>query len=140
MVYSTFDNICCYSALHHPARIPPPMKAVILGLWRQKFERRRVFLALAFFIVAQFGAQLHTYAHDAAALGTAHQTILVTHSVCDECLAYAPLLSAAATPARLPRLPGPARSCAPAQRFLSFLDHGPILAFRSRAPPEAPPA
>jgi hypothetical protein len=112
----------------------------MLPLLRQKFERRRVFLALAFFLVAQFGAQLHTYAHDAAALGTAQQTIAVSHSVCDECLAYAPLLSAAATPARMPRLPGPGRSVAPAHRFLSFLDHAPILAFRSRAPPKAPPA
>jgi hypothetical protein len=118
------------------------MKAIILPLLRQKFERRRVFLALAFFLVAQFGAQLHTYAHDAAALalGTAQQTIAVSHSVCDECLAYAPLLSAAATPARMPRLPGAARSVALAHRFLSVLDHAPILAFRSRAPPKAPPA
>ncbi len=116
------------------------MKAVILALLRQKFERRRVFLALAFFVVAQFGAQLHTYAHDAAALGAAQQTLAVSHGVCDECLAYAPLLSATATPARMPRLPGPARAFTPAHGFLSFRDHAPILAFRSRAPPKAPPA
>jgi hypothetical protein len=116
------------------------MKAAILSSIRPEFERRRVFLALVFFLVAQFGAQWHTYAHDAATLDTAHQAILVSHSVCDECLAYAPLLSATATPARMPRLPGPARSFAPAHRFLSFLDQGPILAFRSRAPPKAPSA
>jgi hypothetical protein len=116
------------------------MRAVILALLRRRFERRRVFLALSLLLIAQFGAQLHTYAHDAAALATAHQAISVSHGVCDECLAYAPLLSATATAARMPRLPGPARFLAPAHRLLSILDEGPILAYRSRAPPTVPPA
>jgi hypothetical protein len=114
------------------------MKALVGLLLRR--QRLPVVFALAFFVLAQLGAELHSYAHDAAALGGTAQTITIGHSLCDECLAYAPLLSATSSAARLPPLPGPPRPFVAAPDFVSFVDHSPILAFRSRAPPRATPA
>jgi hypothetical protein len=112
-----------------------------LALLQRKFDRRGVFLALVMLLVAQFGAQLHTYAHrDAGAPGTPCQTMLVSHGACSDCLAYAPLLLTAGTPARWPHFCGQARASAPAHFSGTPVDPPSILAFRSRAPPIEQPA
>ena len=98
-----------------------------------------MFFALAILLVAQLGAQLHTYAHGEA-LDTPRQTMPVSHGICGECLAFAPLLLAAGTPARLPHFSEQARTSAPLRISLSLPDQGSILAFRSRAPPHEQPA
>ena len=91
--------------------------------------------------IAQLGAQLHTYAHgDATALDAPRQTLLASHGACGECLAFAPLLSAAGTLARLPCLASQSRTPPPPLRADSLPDFTLILAFRSRAPPPAQPA
>jgi hypothetical protein len=108
---------------------------------KRKFEHRVVFLALAMLLIAQLGAQLHAYAHsNAGASDVPSPTLLASHGGCDDCLAFAPLLSAAGTPARLPRLAGQACTPAPPLRAHSPLESALILAFRSRAPPTARPA
>ncbi len=100
-----------------------------------------MFLALAMLLIAQLGAQLHTYAHgNTGASSAPTPTLLASHDACDDCLAFAPLLSAAGAPARLPRLAGQACTPAPPLRARSLLDSALILAFRSRAPPLALPA
>jgi hypothetical protein len=120
---------------------PAPVKADILIALKRKFEHRVVFLALAMLLIAQLGAQLHTYAHrDASALDAPRQTLLASHGSCGDCLAFAPLLSAAGTPAWLPRLAGQARTPPPPLRAQSLPDSALTLAFRSRAPPLALPA
>ncbi len=100
-----------------------------------------MFLALAMLLIAQLGAQLHTYAHgEGTLLDAPRQTLLASHGACLDCLAFAPLLSAAGTPARLPRLASPSRTPPPPLRAESFSDSAQILAFRSRAPPATRPA
>ena len=117
---------------------PAPVKADILIALKRKFEHRVVFLALTMLLIAQLGAQLHTYAHgDATALDAPRQTLLASHSACGDCLAFAPLLAAAGTSARLPRLASQAHTPPPPLRAESLPDSALILAFRSRAPPPA---
>jgi hypothetical protein len=117
------------------------VKAVILALLQRKFEQRGVFLALLMLLVAQFGAQLHSYAHrDAGAPDTPRQTMLVSHGACSDCLSFAPLLLTAGTPARLPRFSGQARTSAPTLFSRTLVDQASILAFRPRAPPLDQPA
>ena len=121
--------------------MPPAPFRVILALLQRKFGRRGVFLALVMLLVAQFGAQLHTYAHrDAGAPDTACQTMLASHGACSDCLAFTPLLLTAGTPARLPHFSGQARTSAPAHFSRTLVDQPSILAFRSRAPPIDQPA
>jgi hypothetical protein len=121
--------------------MPPAPFRVILALLQRKFGRRGVFLALVMLLVAQFGAQLHTYAHrDAGAPDTACQTMLASHGACSDCLAFTPLLLTAGTPARWPHLCGQARASAPAHFCGTPVDQPSILAFRSRAPPIELPA
>jgi hypothetical protein len=61
-----------------------------------------------------------------------------SHDSCSDCLAFAPLLSAAGTsnalPFDLPQGPGMAARAAVG----SLIDLSPLLAFRSRAPPNTP--
>jgi hypothetical protein len=116
------------------------LKAGILVALKRKFEHRVVFLALAMLLIAQLGAQLHTYAHGNTGAYAPTPTLLASHGACDDCLAFAPLLSAAGAPARLPRLAGQACTPAPPLRAHSLLNSALILAFRSRAPPLALPA
>ena len=120
---------------------PALLKAHILDLLQRKFERCGIFLALAILLVAQFGAQLHTYAHrDAGAPDTPRQTMLVSHGACGDCLAFAPLLLTAGTPTRLPHFSGQARTAALPHFSRTLVDQASVLAFRSRAPPSLQPA
>jgi hypothetical protein len=101
-----------------------------------RFELRIAVLTAVALLLAQLGAMSHAYSHDAAAgPAPAHQIGAGSHNPCDECIAYAPLLSAAGTPAALPSIEPqsfdlPSRAVAD-----SLVDLSLTLAFRSRAPP-----
>jgi hypothetical protein len=101
---------------------------------RQEF-RISALAVLALFI-AQFGAMAHAYSHEpGAAKAAAYRQTSNSHEYCGECINYAPLLSAAGTPAVLPYALQFTQSAPPPAPPASLLDHGPELAFRSRAPP-----
>ncbi len=97
-----------------------------------------MFLALALLLVAQLGAQLHSYAHGGTGfLDAPRQSLVASHGSCAECLAFAPLLSATGTPATLTAVLTQERFAAPPPPALSLPRSVLILAFRSRAPPPA---
>jgi hypothetical protein len=118
-----------------------PLKAVSLTPLQRKFERPGVLFALLILLMAQLGAQLHTYAHgEAQGLEAPRHSMPVSHGACGDCLAFAPLLLTAGTPARLPHFSAQARASAPQHFSLSAPDEDSVLAFRSRAPPLDQPA
>lgn len=104
-----------------------------------RFELVCALLVVVVLTVTQAGATTHGYSHDAAAR-TKHQTSPSSHNPCDDCLAYAPLLSVAAAPPPLPSMKPQGRSAETAPAAASFLDISSPLAFRSRAPPVPPNA
>ena len=98
-------------------------------------------LALLALVVSQLGAQWHTYRHGAAPrTEVSGSQLQAAQESCKDCLAFAPLLSAAdgiapqQAPAPQPpaEAPGPSSPSCEAER--------PRLAFRSRAPPADSPA
>jgi hypothetical protein len=89
---------------------------------------------MAALLFAQLGAMSHAYSHDATRSST-HQIAANSHDLCNDCLAYAPLLSAAGTPTALPLIQPPGRGPATSATVRSLVELGPIPAFRSRAPP-----
>ncbi len=107
----------------------------------RKSDLTGVLAALLVMLVAQHGAQWHSYAHTAAG---AHELqgspTLAGHGTCGDCLSFSPLLSATGTPAALPALVLPVMADPPVARLASLLDHRVTLAFRSRAPPLTTPA
>jgi hypothetical protein len=79
-------------------------------------------------LIAQMGAMSHAYSH-------AHQSGLGSHEFCNDCLGFAPLLSAGAVPTALPQVVPQGRVVAAPVAGASLVDRSVILAFRSRAPP-----
>ncbi len=108
-----------------------------LNLFRHSFGFTRVLLALLMLLAGQFGAQVHTYAHEGTAVA-AHQKVVDAHLPCKDCLAYAPLLATAGAPASIAtpgeRVAGIRLSRTQAPAAAARLQ----LAFRSRAPPHPP--
>lgn len=102
----------------------------------QRFEFRIALIAAIALLIAQVGAVSHAYSH-VAALGAAgtHQSALGSHEFCNDCLGFAPLLSAGAAPAGLPQIAPQGPVVAALVGGTSFVDRSLILAFRSRAPP-----
>jgi hypothetical protein len=100
-----------------------------------RFEFRITALAALAFLIAQMGAIAHAYSHRPSTQTSVYQQSLASHEPCGDCLNFAPLLSAAGTPAALPVSLPIAQSSQPAAAPESFLDHRTYLAFRSRAPP-----
>jgi hypothetical protein len=100
--------------------------------------RLAVIAALALF-VAQLGAMNHAYSHvpGANAPTTSHPTP-GSHDVCDDCLNFAPLLSASGAGTALPLVPPPGRAMASRAVAISRVHLYPRPAFRSRAPPVTP--
>lgn len=103
----------------------------------RRLAPRGVLLTIALLLIAQLGAQWHTYAHGdgRSSVAAAHQGLSPGHGTCDDCLGFAPLLAAAGAPA----WPGWAaaslhRNITDAERRFVAAS-GLILAFRSRAPP-----
>jgi hypothetical protein len=101
-----------------------------------RFEFRIALIAAIALLIAQIGAMSHAYSHvaDLGAAGT-HQSGLGSHESCNDCLGFAPLLSAGAAPAALPQVEPQGRAVSAPIGGTSFVDRFLILAFRSRAPP-----
>jgi hypothetical protein len=81
----------------------------------------------------------HPYSHDshdAAGPSSTHQTVAGSHDLCNECLAYAPLLAAAGASGVLPFVEPQGRGLAMRTTADSLVDLSLTLAFRSRAPPD----
>ena len=92
-------------------------------------------------LIAQIGAMTHAYSHVAqVAPPSAHQSLLNSHDFCNDCLNFAPLLSAAGTPAALPVVVPQGRGFGLTAACRSLVNRRPLLAFRSRAPPVAYPS
>jgi hypothetical protein len=107
-----------------------------LRKFRHRFELRLAIIAAIALLIAQVGATAHAYSHDAAAGAAAsHRSAANSHDLCNDCLAYAPLLSAAAAPSALPFLRPQGPSAAMRVTADSLVERSPTLAFRSRAPP-----
>jgi hypothetical protein len=98
------------------------------------FQLRLAVVAMAALLFAQLGAMSHAYSHDAAR-SASHRTAVNSHDLCNDCLAYAPLLSAAGAPGTLPLLQPPGRGPVTSTTLGSQVELSPIPAFRSRAPP-----
>jgi hypothetical protein len=97
--------------------------------------RIAVIAAIALFF-AQLGAMNHAYSHlPRSVAATAQQTNSASRDVCDDCLSFAPVLSAAGSSAALPLIEPPARITALRAVATSLVNRRPNLAFRSRAPP-----
>jgi hypothetical protein len=104
---------------------------------RHRIELRLAVMAVLALLLAQLGAMSHAYSHDAAMGSVAtHQTGASSHDSCNDCLAYAPLLAVAGTPAALPSIEPQGRGLATCATADSLVDLSLTLAFRSRAPPE----
>lgn len=107
-----------------------------MATFLHRFELRLAVFAAMLLLLAQFGAMSHAYSHDAAVGSPAtHQTGASSHDPCGECLAYAPLLSAAGTSATLPSVEPQGRGAALRSAAHGLIPSAPTLAFRSRAPP-----
>jgi hypothetical protein len=102
----------------------------------QRVEFRIALITTIALLIAQMGAMAHAYTHTSDLGGAgAHQSGLGSHEFCNDCLGFAPLLSAGATPAVLPQLEPQGRVVAAPVAGASLVDRSVILAFRSRAPP-----
>jgi hypothetical protein len=107
-----------------------------LSKFSHRFELRAALITVVALLIAQFGAMTHAYAHTSDITPTpAHQSTLGSHDLCSDCLSFAPLLSAAGTPAALPCIEPQGRSFGVHAECRSLVDRPPHLAFRSRAPP-----
>lgn len=104
-----------------------------------RLEFRVALLAALALIFAQLGAMAHAYSHTPekppVSSQQANQSI---HDFCKDCLNFAPLLSAAGTPAVLLFALPQACSLEPQVQITCLVDLKFLLAFRSRAPPVTP--
>ena len=100
-------------------------------------RRIAVLTALAL-LVAQWGTMAHAYSHvSRMSPASSHLATPSTHGVCSDCLNFAPLLSAAGTPAVLPFADAHTGGINLRATRNSLLNRPPRPAFRSRAPPAA---
>jgi hypothetical protein len=86
-------------------------------------------------VVAQLGAMHHAYSHVPLAAATVQDSNPGLHTVCDDCLSFAPVLSAAGSPTVTVFIAPPARALALRAVVASLINNRLDLAFRSRAPP-----
>jgi hypothetical protein len=94
-----------------------------------------VVIAAFVLVMAQLGAMHHAYSHVPLAAATAQDSNPAIHTVCDDCLSFAPVLSAAGSPTVLAFIAPPARALALRAIVASLISNRLDLAFRSRAPP-----
>jgi hypothetical protein len=113
-----------------------PRSRTALRYFLHRFQLRLAILALLALLTSQLGAMAHAYSHDAALPSNSMQRSgAASHDGCNDCLAYAALLSAGAAPGSLPFTAPPPRGH-PARALRHGLPDLPLtLAFRSRAPP-----
>jgi len=106
---------------------------------KKRLEFRVALLAALALIFAQLGAMAHAYSHAPEKPPvSSQQSNQGIHDFCKDCLNFAPLLSAAGTPATLPFALPQACSQAPQAHISCLVDLEFLLAFRSRAPPVTP--
>ncbi|MDP9014043.1 MAG: hypothetical protein M3O41_15575 [Pseudomonadota bacterium] len=112
-------------------------QVTVLTRLPRHFELRVAFITAIALLIAQLGAMAHAYSHDSM-LGSmsTHQSAPSSHDTCNDCLAFAPLLSAAGGPTTLHCIHRPCRSLAARAGNRSLVDRSLTLAFRSRAPPD----
>jgi hypothetical protein len=96
----------------------------------QRIESRIALIAAFALLLAQIGAMSHAYSHVVDLRAGSHES-------CNDCLGFAPLLSAAAAPAALPHIRAQGRAVDAPVSGISFVDRFLTLAFRSRAPPSS---
>jgi hypothetical protein len=100
---------------------------------------RIALIAALALVIAQLGAMAHAYTHVPETRSvSSQQPSLGIHDSCNDCLNFAPLLSAAGTPTALPLALPQAGCIAPQAHVDSLIDLKALLAFRSRAPPVRP--
>ena len=92
-------------------------------------------IAALVLVLAQLGAMHHAYSHVPLAAATAQDSNPAIHTICDDCLSFAPVLSAAGSHTVLAFVAPPARAIALRAVVASLISHRLDLAFRSRAPP-----
>jgi len=103
---------------------------------RRHLKFRVAAIAAAALLIAQLGAMAHAYSHDSAAAPVStQQSTPGIHDFCGDCLSFAPVLSAAGSPAALPFIEPQGRALSAHAESRSLVDRHPHLAFRSRAPP-----
>ncbi len=101
-----------------------------------RFELRLAVFAMAVLLLAQAGALSHAYSHDVAfGAASSQPAVPGEHDACRDCLGFAPLLNAAATPVSLPAIESPGHEVATRSPIASFAGGSAVYAFRSRAPP-----
>jgi hypothetical protein len=102
----------------------------------RKFELRIAVVTAVALLLAQFGAQAHSYSHQHAGSDTTYQ--FDAHGkACADCLSFAPLLSTAGTPAPLLVVELNGVDPAPTVTTDSLIARSFTPAFRSRAPPSS---
>jgi hypothetical protein len=107
-----------------------------LLILQRRFKFRVAAIFAAALLIAQFGAMAHAYSHlRDAAPASSQQSNTLNHDFCSDCLNFAPVLSAAGTPAALPFIEPQGRGAGAHAECRSLIDRTPYLAFRSRAPP-----
>ena len=92
-------------------------------------------IAALVLVLAQLGAMKHAYSHVPLAAAAVQDSNPAIHTICDDCLSFAPVLSAAGSPTVLAFVAPPARALALRAVIASLISHRLDLAFRSRAPP-----
>ena len=107
-----------------------------------RFKHRHGFhvalIAALALICAQLGAMAHAYSHVPVTSVSEQQAKLGIHDLCNDCLNFAPLLSAAGAPTALPFALPQACNLAPQAQIACLVELKSRLAFRSRAPPVTP--
>lgn len=101
-----------------------------------RLQLRLIFAVIFALLFAQLGATAHGYSHDAVAQShNLHHSGPASHEACNDCIAYAGVLSSAGAPEY-------AFCIGPALSGLLLREHGDslqaeflALGFRSRAPP-----
>jgi len=107
-----------------------------LAKLQHRFEFRVALIMSVALLIAQVGAMAHAYSHIPGAVpGSTHQSGPGSHETCNDCLAFAPLLSAAGAPAALPCAEPQGRNLTACAIGSSLVDRFLNLALRSRAPP-----
>jgi hypothetical protein len=109
-----------------------------------RFGRRITLITAAALLLAQIGAMTHAYSHDAASAQSSPHRIAAgvragtgAHEFCNDCLSFAPLLSAGGAAAKLPFVEPQGRSVSAHAVLTSLVDRSSTLAFRPRGPPVA---
>jgi hypothetical protein len=105
----------------------------------KKFTHKSAFsfavIAAIVLVLAQLGAMNHAYTHVPQVAATVQDSNPAAHSICDDCLSFAPVLSAAGSHTLLLFVAPPARAVALRAVAASLFNNRLNLAFRSRAPP-----